>query len=113
MFSYSSHVVQRFQNGNRNFVQDTLRINYAKFHLNPFSSFRGENVWKIINDNNDHKQQSQRTPRDGNSSHGLWPGEIKMEALSRNNILWWTNIGSIKKIPSQLNYSKLKKQFRL
>ena len=36
-------------------MQDTLRNNHAKFHPNPFSSFRGEEVWKIVNDDNEHQ----------------------------------------------------------
>ena len=65
IFSNSSHVFQQIKNRSTNFVQNTLRNNYTKFHLNPFSSFRGEDFFlKPKTDNDD-------------SSPGHWPGELK------------------------------------
>ena len=70
IFSNGSHVFKLIKNPNSPFVQDTLRNNHYKFHANLFSSFIGEDVWR-----NCYRQQMQS---DGNSSQGLWPGELKI-----------------------------------
>ena len=75
IFSNGSHVFWQIKNLNTTFVQDTLRNICAKFHIIPLSSFRGEDFWKILNGR-------QQTPSDGNSSHGLWPVELKIPSTT-------------------------------
>lgn len=57
--------------------------NHTKFNSDLFSSFRGEHFLKIVNDD-DHDGQG-RMPSDGNSSHGLRPGELIRE-VDNNHI---------------------------
>ena len=46
----------------------------ARFGLIWFRGFRGENL-------NVKDYDARRMPSDGKSSHGLWPGELKMVHL--------------------------------
>ena len=46
IFSNGRNVIQDIKNSNINFIVITLRNLHAKFQLNPFSSFRGEDFWK-------------------------------------------------------------------
>ena len=48
-------------------MQDTPRNIHTKFGSNWSSSIRGEDDY------------GRQTPSDGNSSHGLWPGELTNE----------------------------------
>ena len=58
-------------------MQNILRNIHTKFDSNWSSSFRGEEIRKIVNDDG----QQRWTPSDGNSSYGLWPGELKKKWL--------------------------------
>jgi len=53
---------------------DTLRMIVVKFGSNWPSGFRGEDFLKSLRTTDDR----QRTPSDGNSSHGFQPGELKI-----------------------------------
>ena len=46
----------------------------AKFGLIRFRGFRGEELNVKVYD---VRRTDERTPSDGKSSHGLWPGELK------------------------------------
>jgi len=54
-----------------NFERDPQGIIPARFGLIWFSGFRGEDL-------NVKVYEVRRTPSDGKSSHGLWPGELKI-----------------------------------
>jgi hypothetical protein len=58
---------------NQNLKWDYPRIIPAKFALIWLSGFRGEDLNVKVYD-------VRRTPSDGKSSHGLWPGELKTVA---------------------------------
>ena len=79
IFSNSGHVFQWIKNTHKSSMQDTLRNIYTKFGFNWSSSFRGEEFCIIVNDDNRRRRwrMMTTTPSIGNSSHGLWPGELK------------------------------------
>ena len=56
IFSNSRHVIQDIKNSNINFIANTLQNMYAKFQLNPCSSFRGEDFWKSLRTTDDGRQ---------------------------------------------------------
>ena len=62
-------------------MQDAPRNIHTKFGFNWSSSFRGEELCIIIND--DDGQRQRRTPSEGNSSHGLRPGELTRNTMSK------------------------------
>ena len=79
IFSNSSHLELRAG------LLDTIlkgthpRTIPARFGLIWFRGFRGEDLNVKVYD-------IQRTPSDGKSSHGLWPGELKTKANKKNLI---------------------------
>jgi len=79
---------------------DTLRMIVVKFGSNWPSGFRGEDFLKSLRTTDDR----QRTPSDGNSSHGFQPGELKTGAL--NIYLFFFYINYIK-IRYKLNKLKM------
>jgi hypothetical protein len=69
IFSNSSHLEWRAGLSNTILKGTHPRTIPAMFGLIWFRGFRGEDLNVIVYD-------VQRTPSDGKSSHGLWPGEI-------------------------------------
>ena len=53
-FSNGGHIFQRIKNLHINSMQDTLRNIHTKFGSNWSSSVRGEEFWKIVNDDGRH-----------------------------------------------------------
>ena len=76
IFSNSSHLEWRVG------LSDTIlkgthpRTIPARFGLIRFRGFRGEDLNVKVYD------VQRTTPSDGKNSHGLWPGELKMELLN-------------------------------
>ena len=48
IFSKDGHVFREIKNPSIDFVQVTIRNNHGKFHQSPFTSFRGEDVRKMV-----------------------------------------------------------------
>ena len=88
IFCNGGHVFWRIKNLNITFVQDTLKNISAKFHIIPLGSFREEDFWKIVN------RQRRQMPSDGNSSHGLRPGELK-RSPSNLQLIWREDLNFI------------------
>jgi hypothetical protein len=76
IFSNSGHVGWCTASPDTILKLDTLVMIQAKFGFNWSSSFRGEDFWKSLWRTTDGWTDG-RTPSDGKSSHGLWPGELK------------------------------------
>ena len=70
IFNNNSHVFQQIKNPHTSSMQGIPRNIHTKFGSDQSSSFR-EELWIIVNEDN-----GCRTPSDGNSSHGLWQGEL-------------------------------------
>ena len=57
IFSNSRYVIQDIKNSSINFIANTLQNTHAKFQLNPCSSFRGEDFWKVYGRRDDDGRQ--------------------------------------------------------
>ena len=62
-------------------MQDTPRNIHNMIGSNWSSSFRGEEFWKIDNDDDGQWQK----PNDGNNSHDLPPVDLKNSSFKSNN----------------------------
>jgi hypothetical protein len=83
IFSNSSHLEWRAGLSNTILKGTHPRTIPARFGLIWFRGFRGEVLNVKVYD------RQRRTPSDGKSSHGLWPGELKKEVTEIIDFLYY------------------------